>query len=101
MKHQEYDIFMNFCVAPQEINKQGGQNKLRGVSKNHEKINVSPCLFWTWEYNKVLTTPSSRPPLDHTCHHLEIRNQDTVVIALTYQLPQTKGFSYTSENYIN
>ena len=23
----------------------GGQNKLRGVSKNHEKINVSPVYF--------------------------------------------------------
>ena len=45
-----YDIFMNFCVATREIreiNKRGGggQNKLQGVSKNHEKINVPPRLF--------------------------------------------------------
>ena len=36
-----YDIFMNICVAPREVReidkRGGGQNKLRGVSKNHEK----------------------------------------------------------------
>ena len=43
---------MNFCVAPREIreiNKRGGQNKLRGVSKIHEKTKRPPRLFWTWE----------------------------------------------------
>ena len=41
-------MFMNFCVAPREIreiNKRGGQNKLRGVSKNHEKMSVPPVYF--------------------------------------------------------
>ena len=37
---------MNIFVIPheiREINKRGGgQNKLRGVCKNHEKVNVSP-----------------------------------------------------------
>ena len=49
---------MNFCVAPREIreiNKRRGQNKLGGVSKNHEK-NIRPPpprLFWTWEYREL------------------------------------------------
>ena len=39
---------MNFCVVPREIreiNKRGRQNKLRGVSENHEKINVPLVCF--------------------------------------------------------
>ena len=44
---------MKFCAVPREvreINKRGGQNKLRGVSKNHEKNKrPSPRLFWTWD----------------------------------------------------
>ena len=39
---------MNFCVAPRkirEISKRGGQNKLQGVSKNHEKIERPPVYF--------------------------------------------------------
>ena len=47
---------MNFCVAPweiREINKRAGVKiSCGGVSKNHEKINVPPRLFWTWEYVK-------------------------------------------------
>ena len=36
---------MNFFVITRkirEVNKREGQNKLRGVSKNHEKVNVPP-----------------------------------------------------------
>ena len=57
---------MNFCVAPREIweiNKRGGQNKLWGVSKNHEKINVPPVYFepessilGLWVYNTLSRT---------------------------------------------
>ena len=39
---------MNFCVVPREIreiDKRGRQNKLRGVSENHEKINVPLVCF--------------------------------------------------------
>ena len=32
----------------------------------------------------------------HTCQHSEIRNQDTVINAVAYHLPQTKCFTYTS-----
>ena len=48
MKSQLSMIFMNFFVIPHEIcriNKQGGQNKLGGVCKNHEKINAL-CLVY-------------------------------------------------------
>ena len=47
---------MNFIVLPREIPKiykrGGGQNKLREVSKNHEKVNVAPVYFEP-ETNKI------------------------------------------------
>ena len=54
---------MNFCVAPREIreiNKRGGggQNKLRGVSKSHEKINVPPPFILNLRVKvKILPIP--------------------------------------------
>ena len=49
---------MKFCIVPREvreINKRGGggQNKLRGVSKNHEKINIPPPVYFEPETLRV------------------------------------------------
>ena len=57
---------MNFCVAPREIRKinkrGGGQNKLRGVSKDHEKINVPPPVYFEPESSEIVW-PGKHPGL--------------------------------------
>ena len=64
---------MNFCVVYREIresNKRGGQNKLRGVFKNHEKINVPPPFILNLRVtaNAMLAPRKGATPTNKTAH---------------------------------